>query len=108
MPFPTFCISSQFGGQNMLICFSAFRIFVVVTKDEIMATNNNKLVAYLDVLGFSNAVNQDIDDAISVLTRFNTISSQSIVEDKIHPVSSYDPHLQNLAARTSVDSFNLC
>lgn len=108
MPFPTFCISSQFGGQNMLICFSAFRIFVVVTKDEIMATNNNnKLVAYLDVLGFSNAVNQDIDDAISVLTRFNTISSQSIVEDKIHPVSSYDPHLQNLATRTSVDSFNL-
>ena len=79
----------------------------MLTKDEIMATNNNKLVAYLDVLGFSNAVNQDIDDAISVLTRFNTISSQSIVEDKIHPVSSYDPHLQNLAARTSVDSFNL-
>lgn len=54
----------------MLICFSAFRIFVMLTKDEIMATNNNKLVAYFDVLGFSNAVNQDIDDAISVLTRF--------------------------------------
>lgn len=70
------------------------------------SNNTNKLVAYIDVLGFSNAINQNIDDAISVLTRFNTISTQSIVGKKLHPISSYPPILQDLATRTSVDSFD--
>lgn len=51
----------------------------------------NKAVAYLDILGFSNAVNNSVFDAIMCLNSFNTILSTCIRDLKVAPMSSYDP-----------------
>lgn len=65
-----------------------------------------KAVAYLDILGFSNAVKQSIDDAIMCLSSFNTILETKIRDLRTNPKSSYDPRLQDLIERTSIDSFD--
>lgn len=65
----------------------------------------NKAVAYLDILGFSNAVNNSVFDAIMCLNSFNTILSTCIRDLKVAPMSSYDPIIQDLANRMSVSSF---
>lgn len=64
-----------------------------------------KAVAYLDILGFSNAVTQSIEDAIMCLSSFNTILETKIRDLHTNPLSSYDPRLQDLVRRTSIDSF---
>lgn len=63
-----------------------------------------KVVAFIDILGFSSYVNNDIQDAIMVLTNANAIIDQLIFEKSIHPPLSYPPEIQNLALRTSITS----
>lgn len=63
-----------------------------------------KIVAYIDVLGFSNYVMSGIGDAIMVLTNANAIIDQLIFEQSIHPPTDYPLALQNLALRTSITS----
>lgn len=64
-----------------------------------------KAITYIDILGFSNALNNSVDEAIMTLNSFNTIVSTSIGDLKASPIQSYPLQMQNLVKRTSVDSF---
>ncbi|MBQ9546383.1 MAG: hypothetical protein IJU90_03755 [Bacteroidales bacterium] len=67
----------------------------------------NKVVAYLDLLGFSECVQNDLDEAIMMLSHSNTILKILISDRILHPSESYDCfELQNLARRTSIESFD--
>lgn len=63
-----------------------------------------KLIAYIDILGFSGYVYNGLEDAIMVLTNANAIVDQLIFEKKIHPPENYPPELRNLALKTSITS----
>lgn len=65
----------------------------------------NKVVAYLDLLGFSEAVFNSIEDAVMTLTSFNAILETGYRDMKLHPSVNADPLLKELAKRTSIDSF---
>lgn len=65
-----------------------------------------KVIAFLDLLGFSNAVTRDADEALSMLNSYNTIIRTAIVDSQINPSSSYSFELQDLAKRTSTESFD--
>lgn len=71
-------------------------------KGQIMP---NKAVTYIDLLGFSNCVQNSPDEAIMMLSHFNTILSTLNFERSVHPSSGYAPALQSLARRTSNESF---
>lgn len=63
-----------------------------------------KAVAYIDLLGFSKLVEQNLGDAVITLSNANSILSQQILEKHIHPSSGYSPELKELAKDTSVES----
>lgn len=65
----------------------------------------NKAIAYIDLLGFSNCVQNNPDEAIMMLSHFNTILNTLHFERNVHPSSGYVPALQSLARRTSNESF---
>lgn len=65
-----------------------------------------KVVAYLDLLGFSNTVLRNTEEALSMLQSYNSILHLGIVESKLHPSSGYIPELQGLAKRNSTEAFN--
>lgn len=65
-----------------------------------------KAVAYLDLLGFSNAVIRDTDEALSMLENYNSILQIGLSESIIHPSSNYSAELQDLARRNSIESFD--
>ena len=65
----------------------------------------NKAVAYIDLLGFSDCVKNNPDEAIMMLSHFNTVLTSLSLERVVHPSSGYVPGLQNLARRTSNESF---
>lgn len=48
-----------------------------------------KAVAYLDLLGFSNAVIRDIEEALSMLKSYNNILQISLFESIINPSGNY-------------------
>lgn len=60
-----------------------------------------KAVAYLDLLGFSNAVLRNAEEALAMLNSYNSILHFGIVESELHPSSGYPPELQKLAKRSS-------
>ena len=64
-----------------------------------------KAVAYIDLLGFSNCVMNNPEEAIMMLSHFNTILSTLNFEREVHPSAGYIPALQSLARRTSNESF---
>ena len=65
-----------------------------------------KAVAYLDLLGFSNTVLRNTEEALSMLQSYNSILYLGIVESKLNPSSGYMPELQGLAKRNSTEAFN--
>lgn len=65
----------------------------------------NKAVTYIDLLGFSECVRNNPEEAVMMLSHFNTILSQLNFERIVHPSSGYVPALQNLARRNSNESF---
>ena len=64
-----------------------------------------KAVTYIDLLGFSECVRNNPEEAVMMLSHFNTILSQLNFERIVHPSSGYVPALQNLARRNSNESF---
>ena len=64
-----------------------------------------KAVAYIDLLGFSRCVKNNPEEAIMMLTNFNTILNSLSFERVVHPSTGYPPALQKLARRTSNESF---
>lgn len=67
---------------------------------------DNKIVAYIDLLAFSNHLREDTSDALMAMNNYNTILSLKIRDDIANPVSSYSKDLQELAKMHSVESFD--
>jgi len=66
-----------------------------------------QVVAFLDLLAFSNHVRENTKDALMAFTTYMTILETKITDDLIHPSPSYSNQiLQDLATRHSVNSFN--
>ena len=65
-----------------------------------------KAIAFLDLLGFSNAVTRNAEEALLMLHSYNTIIRKALTDSKIYPSSGYPLDLQNLAKRTSTESFD--
>lgn len=73
-----------------------------------MKSNNkekDRIVAYIDLLAFSNHVRKNTGDAMMVFSNYNTILHSKIRDGIAHPVDSYSSELQELARNTSIDSF---
>ena len=67
---------------------------------------NNNIVAYIDLLAFSNHVRENTSDALMAMNNYNTILSTKIRDERINPVASYPQELQELAKMHSIDSFD--
>ena len=67
---------------------------------------DNNIVAYIDLLAFSNHLRENTGDALMAMNNYNTILSITIREEKIHPVCSYSEKLQYLAKNHSIDAFD--
>lgn len=66
-----------------------------------------KVVAFLDLLAFSNHIRENTDDALMAFTIYRSTLETKITDNHLHPPTSYqDPILQDLAERSSVSSFN--
>lgn len=65
----------------------------------------DKIVAYLDILGFKNHTYTNVEEALELLSDYQTIINQKIIDNKLHPPSSYPNQLQDLAKQNIVDSF---
>lgn len=66
-----------------------------------------QVVAFLDLLAFSNQVRENTKDAFLAFTTYRTILETKITDDLIHPPTSYSNQiLQDIATRSSVNSFN--
>ena len=66
---------------------------------------SNKIVAFIDLLAFSNNVRKNTGDAMMVFSNYNAILHSKIREGIVHPVDSYPQELQERAKNTAVDSF---
>jgi hypothetical protein len=64
-----------------------------------------KLVAYIDLLGFSNHVHENISDAVRILIHYSIALQSKIRNNRMYPIDSYENGLKELAKRTSIDSF---
>ncbi|MBF0353606.1 MAG: hypothetical protein HQM11_21465, partial [SAR324 cluster bacterium] len=62
----------------------------------------NKVIAHLDILGFSNHTYTNVEEALELLSDYQTIINQKIIDNKLHPSSSYPSGLQDLAKHNSV------
>lgn len=75
----------------------------------IMSEEQFKIVAYLDLLGFSNHVKKDSEAAARQLEDIHTVLGMELKLGMMHPVSSYLPELQESAkinaSVTSIDYF---
>ena len=67
--------------------------------------NNNKIVAFIDLLAFSNNVRKNTGDAMMAFSNYNAILHSKIRDGIAHPVDSYPKELQELAKSTAIDSF---
>lgn len=65
----------------------------------------DKIVAYLDILGFGNHTYTNVEEALELLSDYQTIINQKIIDNKLHPPSSYSSQLQDLAKQNIIDSF---
>lgn len=67
----------------------------------------DKVVAFLDLLGFAGAVKSDPDGAVTMLQDQASALEDALVDGTLHPVSSYtDPAVQQLAEAGLVTSFD--
>jgi len=65
-------------------------------------------VAFIDLLGFKYFVNKDLLGALSLIENTHETLKESIIDENIHPASTYsDPGLKALAEKSFVDSFNI-
>lgn len=64
-----------------------------------------KAVSYIDLLGFSDAVQNNPEGALLMLSHFNSIVNSLNFERAVHPSHKYISNLQGLASRTSNESF---
>lgn len=68
---------------------------------------NNNIVAYIDLLAFSNHLRENTNDALMAMMNYSTIMSTKIKDDINNPVvSSYPKELQELVAKNSLDSIS--
>lgn len=69
--------------------------------------NQYKCVAYLDILGFKNYIidNETSAYAANVLFNSSHVLHTRIIDQKTHPIDSYEDELKPLVLRTSVTSF---
>lgn len=69
------------------------------------------IVAFLDLLGFSAIVRQNIETALDTMNAFNNVIKTKVIDEKTHPLSGYkeqDPNsigLHNFVEKSSVTSF---
>lgn len=59
--------------------------------------NENKIVAFIDLLAFSNNVRKNTGDAMMAFSNYNAILHSKIREGAAHPIESYPAELQELA-----------
>lgn len=69
-------------------------------------STNNNIVAYIDLLAFSNHLRENTSDALMAMSNYNAIISTKLRDELTNPVSSYPKELQLLAKNHSVDSFD--
>jgi hypothetical protein len=68
---------------------------------------NDKIVAYLDLLGFCSFTRQDKNGAIKMLNDYLTVLDIKVTEDALHPPNSNSTiELRALAKRKSIDTFS--
>ena len=67
---------------------------------------DNNIVAYIDLLAFSNHLRENTSDALMAMNNYNTILSSKIRDEITNPVPSYPEELQELAKIHSIDSFD--
>ena len=67
---------------------------------------DKNIVAYIDLLAFSNHLRENTSDALMAMHNYNTILSTKIQDEMTNPVSSYPEGLQELAKKHSIDSFD--
>lgn len=67
---------------------------------------NENIVAYIDLLAFSNHIRENTSDALMAMNNYNTILFSKIRDEIANPVSSYIKELQGLAKMHSIDSFD--
>lgn len=70
-----------------------------------MEVNNNKIVAFIDLLAFSNNVRKNAGDAMMTFSNYNAMLHTKIRDSIAHPIDSYPKELQELAKNTAIDSF---
>lgn len=65
----------------------------------------NKVVAYLDLLGFKEYTRNDTSGALRLLEDYHTVFNTKMSDGKLHPASSYKADLQKFAESHLIDSF---
>lgn len=65
-----------------------------------------KIVVFLDLLGFSVAVRDNIQVAASKIDNYNSIIDEQFGDQQIHPVDSYCTELQSLAESSYATTFD--
>lgn len=64
------------------------------------------IVAFLDILGFGNYSNTDIDSTLELLADFEYIIEEKIIDSTLHPPESYkDDALKEIAENRTISSF---
>jgi hypothetical protein len=66
---------------------------------------NGRIVAYIDLLGTSNNMEENTNDAIMTFSTYNTILSSKIWDGIVNPVDSYPKELQDLVKKSAINSF---
>lgn len=63
------------------------------------------VVAFLDLLGFSWLMNNNIEAAYDNLNIFNRTIKTKISDNKLHPIDSYEDNIKGFVENTAVTSF---
>lgn len=79
---------------------------MIMCVNKQIEKKNMKAIAFLDLLGFSNAVMNDTEEALSMLQSYNSILHQLNLQSQLHPSNDYIEDLQELARRNSIESFD--
>jgi len=78
----------------------------VFAGEKIWVVAEKQIVAYLDLLAFSNHVRENTRDALGAFTTYQTILTTKIRDGLIYPADSYpDERLREIATRNSITSF---
>ena len=73
---------------------------------DIKETDNYRVVAFLDILGFSNYATQSPADAMNLLYNYHALIKQKIVNQKVRDTrDNIEEELKPLIEQRSIDSF---